>query len=678
MLDAHAWSRTSRSFQSLNDALRHWREATPDALALAFHDGRGTPEELLTFRELDRKAAQMAHALRCRLDEGARVVLAFHPGTDYVATFLACAYAGIVAVTGSPPDELRRAARLSGLVTDSGAVAVLTHGQLAQKLAAQGGAGALAVIDVTKLELGPELEQRPVSPDDLVFLQYTSGSTSEPKGVMISHGALNANLGMVAPRLRFTPDSVVVSWLPLFHDMGLVLMVLGTLHAGRPVHLMAPTAFVTRPLAWLELVERVRATHTGAPDFAFRLCRERIKEADRRRLDLSSLTVLINGSEPIRPAATAGFLEDFAVSGLRREALASGYGLAEVCVLLSVGRILERLTAFDADALEEGRAVPVGDGRGRFVASCGRIEPEDYRFAIVDPATGRPRADGEVGELWVSGRSVAAGYWGKPEATRATFENRIDGRDGNFLNTGDLGFIHRGELHICGRSKEMMIIRGRNIFPADVCEAVETGVASMKGRRAAAFSVDGAEEEELVVICAAAITAAMAEREAARVKAAVVEAVGVTPATILFVQNRDLKRTTSGKVQHGAMRAAFLAGELPVIAARSRHDPTPPAPEPAPTDAADVPDWLLTRVRQTCAEICECVSIDGDENLFERGLDSLRGMKLVGELRARFSGATNPVSLGDIVELKTPRKIAAAVLTPAAHTTRRSFKEISV
>ena len=673
----NAISAVKPAFKSLNDAMAHWARETPEAPAITFlEDGAGTA---LSYRALHERALCIAHELTTVARPGDRAVLVFEQGLDYVASFLACSYAGVVAVTGASPDELRRTERLMSLIVDSGAEIVLTHGEAASKLTVLERLDQnLFVLDIGQLDGRSLAAPLFASGDDLMFLQYTSGSTSAPKGVMLSHRSIMANLAAICRTMQVDETSVHVSWLPLYHDMGLILMTLSTLYKGRPLYLMSPGEFLRHPLRWLEAVSRYRATMTAAPDFAYRLCLETATSEDLASLDLSSLRVMLNGAEPIRVANVEAFHDTFRAAGLRREAVIGGYGMAEVGVFCTVGPMLDRVRAFDARALEGDRvAVPCDRSEpfARLIAHCGEVDAQNYDLRIVHPDTRTELEPGRVGEIWLAGASVGEGYWDNPKATRATFNQRLPGADKAYLRTGDFGFVADGRLHICGRHKEMMIVRGRNIFPADLCEIVENTTPAMRGRRAAAFSVEGEQGEEVYIVCAARVDADTAQAVAREIVAAVVSAVGITPAGVLFVENRVLKRTTSGKVRHGAMRQDFVDGTLDIsfqVMASARHgQATREAREvavgdaPAGLEVPEPPDWVVQKVCRACATVCECPAVDRHDNLFELGLDSLRAMRLIAVLERHMDAPEGMLRLSDIVDLKTPRNIAQALLVPA-------------
>lgn len=685
------------SFGNLNDAMSHWAVEYGNKPALTIIDG--ADRIALSYAQLHRRALGIAARLVAITRPGDRAMLVFDQGGDYLASFLGCSYARVVAVTGASPDEFRRQRRLVGMFRDSGAKLLLTSGNTCAKLQAvlaDIGDDEVALLDVTDMDDAPLPAPLAVDGEDLMYLQYTSGSTSEPKGVMLTHRSVAANLQVIRRLSGQHRDSVHVSWLPLFHDMGLVFMSLSAFYGGCPLYLMTPAEFLRNPLRWLELISEVRGTMTAAPDFTYRLCVERATPERLAAIDLSSVELMVNGSEPVRVANVEAFYGAFKGTGLRREAMVAGYGMAEVAVCVTLGPALRKIRAFDARILEVGGAALQCErtaAHARLVCSCGPVDHNGYNIQIVDPQSLQAQKPGRVGEVWLSGASVGAGYWNNQAATCAAFDAHIAGQDETFLRTGDLGFSFGGQLYICGRLKEMMIVRGRNLFPDDVCSIVEQATDAMRGRRAAAFSIEGEDSEELVIACAARATMESGQAVAKQVSAEVTRQMGVTPAAILFVQNRTLERTTSGKVQHCAMRDVFLRGDLAVdsfVVNRSHSTferllgkqegvvdaSRPPLPIP---DA--LPVWAVTTVCEASGKLLGGVSVGADDNLFEHGLDSLRAMQLLEALQSRLAGACTHLCLADLAELKTPREVARALLTRAlaiGADAQRSYREVLV
>ncbi|PYQ61978.1 MAG: hypothetical protein DMF53_14145, partial [Acidobacteria bacterium] len=476
-------------------------------------DGDET-EARMSWAELDLRARGLGAALQRLGAVGERALLLYPPGLDYIAAFFGCLYGGAAAVPAYPPRANRPSPRVRSILEDAAPRVILTTSALRAKLedvlpVPAGtewlttddplppalGAGDLA-------ELAGEWRDPGVGPSTLAFLQYTSGSTAAPKGVMLSHANLLHNLGLIQACFAQTGRERTVLWLPPYHDMGLIGGILEPLYAGYPVTLMSPLAFLQQPVRWLRAISRTRATTSGGPNFAYDLCVHKVSAEQKRELDLSSWSLAFNGAEPVRPETLERFAAAFAPCGFRRAAFFPCYGLAEATLLVSAGRRQEgaSVRAFAADEIERHRAAPADDGRA--LTACGRAadpRPGYPRIAIARPDSSEPCGPGEVGEIWVSAPSVAQGYWRRPEETERTFGARLAGGEGPFLRTGDLGFVADGELFVTGRLKDLIILRGRNHYPQDIELTVERSHPALRPGCGAAFAVEREGEERLVV-----------------------------------------------------------------------------------------------------------------------------------------------------------------------------------
>ena len=554
-----------------------------ERLAFTFVNGIGEESESLSFRGLDGRARAVAARLRERYDPGDRALLLFHPGLDFVIAFLGCLYSGVLAVPAHPPRRGRDQPRLRSLVADCRPRVVLTTAELAQRsgrlqesVRELRGAGWLP-LDALAQEEGDDWEVRPFAPDAPAFLQYTSGSTGRPRGVVVTHGGLLHNEELIRRAFEQSESSVVVGWLPLFHDMGLIGTVLQPLYVGARAVLMSPVSFLQRPRRWLEAIDRYRATTSGGPDFAYDLCVRRIAEDDRQGLDLSSWRVAFNGAEPVRARTLDRFARAFAPCGFRREAFLPCYGLAEATLFVSGGAPGEApmVQEFDKEELLADRgvpAVPAGDGTDgatRLVASGERGRGQ--RVEVVDPGTRQVLPPGRVGEIWVAGPSLGSGYWGSEQESSEVFEARTAGGDGPFLRTGDLGFVHGGHLFVTGRRKDLIIVRGRNHYPQDLEETASRAHPTLRPGGGAAFSIDRDGAERVVVVHevdrGADRTALPAAVEA--VRRAIVDEHEVAVDEVVLVRRGQVPRTSSGKVRRAACRDALEAGELAVLARSS-------------------------------------------------------------------------------------------------------------
>ncbi|HXU43886.1 MAG TPA: fatty acyl-AMP ligase, partial [Thermoanaerobaculia bacterium] len=558
------------------------RPAEPSYLFLA--DGE-TEAEALRFADLDARARAIAAELAALGAAGERVLLLFPPGLDFVAAFFGCLYAGATAVPAYPPRPNRPQPRLRSIARDASPKVALANAALVaarEGLAAQvpelAGVAWLAADAVDPSAAGdwrpPEL-----SPESLAFLQYTSGSTATPKGVMVSHGGLMANEELIRRAFGQSAESVIVGWLPLYHDMGLIGNVLQPLYAGGRCILMSPLAFLQRPARWLEAISRYRATTSGGPNFAYELCLKKASDERIAGLDLSSWTVAFNGAEPVRADTLDRFAARFAPCGFRREALFPCYGLAEATLFVTGGSpgAGPVVGSFAAGEIEQGRALEGGDRR---LVSSGRAGAA-HEVAIVDPET-RERLDpGRIGEIWVAGPSVAAGYWNRQEATAESFAARTADGAGPFLRTGDLGFLRSGplgaELFVTGRIKDLIIVRGRNHYPQDLELTAERSHPALRPGCGAAFSVErpaawaSGEIEERLVIVHELERGRQAEAEAAQeaIRSAIAEEHEVRVEDVVLIRVGTLPKTSSGKIQRRACRQLYLDGGLDVVLSSS-------------------------------------------------------------------------------------------------------------
>ncbi|MCA9688485.1 MAG: LLM class flavin-dependent oxidoreductase, partial [Myxococcales bacterium] len=530
------------------------------------------PIDEVNYRELWRRVSGLGAGLRDAQLGGQRALLLFPPGLDYVTAFLACLHAGVVAVPVYPPDPTRlerTLPRLRAIAEDCDAQAVLT---LTSIEALRDGVAAHAP-ELARLEwiaadrYGPSacdwLAAPDLSPETLALLQYTSGSTGSPRGVMVRHRNLMANGAQIHAALGLVDGDVNVSWLPPYHDMGLIGGILQTIYSGLSGVLMAPTAFLERPARWLRAISRFRGVLSGGPNFAYDLCVRKVTPAERVELDLSSWRIAFNGAEPVRWRTVQRFLEAFTPCGLRREAPLPCYGLAEVTLFASGGPTDEEPQALDVDeaALARMRVAPRAGGYP--VVCCGRAAI-DQDVRVVDPKTRAPVEPDGVGELWIGGPHVTGGYWGRTEETAATFAARLTTGEGPFLRTGDLGFVRDGALYITGRIKDVIIIRGRNLWPQDLERAVEESHPAVRSGGVAAFAMSDGGDERLGILAEVRARDGLEELVAA-IRQAVAERHGVTPRTVALIAPGRLPKTSSGKVRRSASRALIQDEQAPLL-----------------------------------------------------------------------------------------------------------------
>ncbi len=601
---------TAFAGRSLVELLRFRARVQPDEQAFVFLRDGEYESDVVSYAELDRRGRMLAAHLQRRVPPGARALLLYPPGLEFIAAFFGCLYARVVAVPVFPPRWRapdRNLARAIAIAEDATPDVVLSTTETAERWAhavadgtaprlataargGQAGDGAAAWVATDALDEPSLPAWSDPGPDrrTLAFLQYTSGSTAAPRGVMVSHGNLLHNLSYAFRQAGNDRSSVSVSWLPVEHDMGLIDGVLQPVYSGCPAYLMSPTAFLQRPVRWLRAIARYRATRSGAPNFAYDLCVRRIAADERAALDLRSWRDAYNGAEPIRRDTLERFAATFADSGFRPTAFRPCYGLAEATLLVTSGR-------YGAGAARRSPAAAAAVGAAG--VSCGRPDG-GTTVIVVDPGSRHRCADGVVGEVWVQGPGVAAGYWNRPAHSARSFAARTaDGR-GPFLRTGDLGVIGRRGLQITGRLKDVLIVRGTKHYPQDLERTAEGLHDAVRPGCVAAFGVGRGVSGDRIALVAEVDRHALAAPDAAHeaiaaIRRGTTDAHGVQVSAVTLVEPGGVEKTTSGKVRRFACRDALLAGTLAVVACwrqptahQARAANTPPSPVEFAADVA--------------------------------------------------------------------------------------------
>jgi 8-amino-7-oxononanoate synthase len=688
---------------TLVELLRQRAECQGDHRAYTFLVDGESEEVQLTYRELDRQARAIAAWLQSQDLKGQRALLLYPPGLDFIAAFFGCLYAEVVAVPTYPPRMNRAPSRIQAIAADAGATVALTTDavlEVVEPLIDQtADLKGLRWLSTDGAAHGADREyeqhwRRPqVTGDTLAFLQYTSGSTGAPKGVMLSHSNLLHNSALIAYAFEHTRSASGVFWLPSYHDMGLVGGILQPLYVGRPNILMSPVAFLQKPFRWLQAISRYRGTTSGGPDFAFDLCVRRITPSQRATLDLSSWTVAFSGGEPVRAETLERFAETFAPCGFRPEALYPCYGLAEATLLVSGGYKTAHPVVrwLDRKPLEADRVVLIAaaeDG-ARALVGCGQTMP-DQQIVIAHPNRLTRMPPGQIGEVWVSGPSVAQGYWQRTDDTAQTFRAYLsDTGEGPFLRTGDLGFTYDGELFVTGRLKDLVIVHGRNHYPQDIEATAARSHPGIRASWGAAFTVEEDLDQKLVIILelerrqraeAAQVIDAI-RRDVAREHELVVD-------SIVLVRAGSIPKTSSGKIQRHACRDAFLDRSLDVEAEWHRAGSDGPVAAPPSEDrslgeaaerrqpeAARSPStsnksraaarWpTLEATTEIVLDVIRSIGKDRtvglelDSSIVELGLDSLERMEIVAALEDHFGGRF-PHEV--IAEMYTCREVIDAV-----------------
>jgi amino acid adenylation domain-containing protein len=566
----------SHNCSTVVDVLRLRSSTQPEHRAFTFLEDGESQEATLTYQELDRRSRAIASQLQAMGMSGERALLLYPPGLDYLSAFFGCLYAGVIAVPAFPPHNKRKASRIQAIVADAQASIALTTTAMLPTvqsiLAEKTDQRNLRWLVTDNLAQGVEdsWQQPLINADTIAFLQYTSGSTGVPKGVILSHGNLLHNAATTYQLMEHSPTSQFISWLPIYHDMGLIGGILQPLYGGFGCVFMSPASFLQRPYRWLQAISRYKGTTSGGPNFAYDQCIQRVTQEQKETLDLSSWSVAFNGAEPVRYDTLERFTAAFAECGFRPQAFYPCYGMAEATLMVSGGfqKVLPPLVTVTKSALEKNLVVEASadsEDTQTFV-SCGRTIPQQ-EIAIVNPKTLTPCSPNEIGEICVSGPSVGQGYWNRKEETEQIFHAYVkDTEEGPFLRTGDLGFLHNGELFITGRAKDLIIIRGRNLYPQDIELTVERSHPSLRSGSGAAFSVEVGNEEQLVIVQELEFRAKPnLEEVITAIRQAVAEEYEVQIYAVVLIKPGSIAKTSSGKIQRRATKADFLAGKLEVV-----------------------------------------------------------------------------------------------------------------
>ncbi|TRV02835.1 MAG: fatty acyl-AMP ligase [Microcystis wesenbergii Mw_QC_B_20070930_S4D] len=568
---------TTYQFETLGDILWYRAQNQPNQIAYVFLSDGETQEIKITYQELYRYAQKIAAKLKSLEVSNERALLVYPSGLEFIAAFFGCLYAGVVAVPVNLPRRNQKMSRLIAIAADSQSAIALTTASLLTSIKERfSQTPELADLvclgnDLTFADLTNDCPQPIFTPNTLAFLQYTSGSTGTPKGVMVSHSNLLYNQEMIKQAFEHNEETVVVGWLPLFHDMGLIGNVLQPLYLGRQCILISPDAFLAKPIRWLKAISRYQATTSGGPDFAYDFCSRMISPEQLGDLDLSSWEVAFNGSETIRAKTIEEFSAKFKSCGFRKQAFYPCYGMAEATLLVSGVKKSQPPMVYSVKKafLEQNGVVLATNSDPDYdikkIVSCGQTWL-DGKIKIVNPKTLTECSPREVGEIWVSSSSVTQGYWNRQQQTEETFQAYLyDTGKGPFLRTGDLGFLSDGELFVTGRLKEVIIIRGANHYPQDLEMSVQNSHPSLRQGCGAAFTIDFKGEERLVIV-------QEVERSYLR-KLDFKEVVSKICRTIqqehilgvyavVLLKTGSIPITSSGKIQRSHCRDAFLSGNL--------------------------------------------------------------------------------------------------------------------
>jgi acyl-CoA synthetase (AMP-forming)/AMP-acid ligase II len=573
-------------FLTLVELLSYRAHNQPDQRVFTFLRSGEVETAALTYAELHLQAQTIAAKLQSIAQPGERALLLFQPGLEFIVAFFGCLYAGVIAVPAYPPRRNQSLSRLQSIATDAEATIVLTTSSLLATVQTAAPDTLMlsdrpwVATDLLSEALAVDWESPPITRESLAFLQYTSGSTGDPKGVMISHGNLLHNSALIQNCFQDTPESQGVSWLPVYHDMGLIGGVLQPIYVGAQTVLMSPMDFLQKPIRWLEAISRYGATTSGGPNFAYDLCIQKITPEQLEKLDLSRWELAFTGAEPVRADTLEKFAATFAPCGFRKSAFYPCYGMAETTLIVAGGAKTAEppVLSVDAMSLELNQVVISAKPQDtdRQIVGCGQTWL-NQQLLIVHPETQVPCANDAVGEVWVSGSSVAQGYWNRVEQTAQAFRavpvmpagEAADTADApTFLRTGDLGFLHNGELFITGRLKDMIIIRGQNHYPHDIERTVETSHDALRAGCGAAFAIDFKGAERLVVVQEVERSYLRKLDEhtvASSIQQAVSAHHGLDIFATVLVKTGSIPKTSSGKIRRHACRMEFLTGSLDVV-----------------------------------------------------------------------------------------------------------------
>ena len=666
---------------NLVDRLSYWGQHTPDAIAYYYLVDGEEEEEYVTYGELDRRASAIAAKLAAIGMRGERALLLYPPGLDFICGFFGCMYAGAIPVPAYPPRRNRNMNRIEAIADDAQAKVALTVasvlGRVADTLESTPRLQQLTWLATDDLseKLADECPPLSVADESVAFLQYTSGSTGTPKGVVITHRNLMNNCRLIATAFDFTRSGCGASWLPCYHDMGLLGGVLTPMFYGRYNVLFSPMAFLLKPVRWLRAIDRYSITMSGGPNFAYALCNEKITDEECEGLDLNTWDLAFNGAEPVRAETMEAFTRKFAPYGFRAETHYPCYGMAESTLFITGGYKNKPpvVKAFDNNALAADTIKPMTNGTrgGRKLVGCGHARTNE-ELIIVDPETCTKAPQDRVGEIWVRGPSIGQGYWNKPEISEEVFQAKLnDGSNGSgWLRTGDLGFVHQQELYVTGRLKDLIIIRGVNRYPQDIELTVENTDGVLRSGCSAAFALDVENQERLVVVCEV-------ERRGEAEWDTVIESIrrNVTnehelpPDAVVLVRVGAIPKTSSGKTQRHACRDAFTAGELLVVAqwvswdqAAAQHvelksSETQPVETPAQDVNPQIVKFVMDEVRRVGKE--RAADLDLESNIVsDVGLDSLERLEVAHSLENTFGGRFPDHVLQKV---ETCRQVALAV-----------------
>ncbi len=650
-------------FQNLVEMAIHRAQVSDQDTYATFLKDNGEKDDHASFRSLDEDARKIATALTQKGLSGRNVMLLFPSGIDYIRAFFGCLYAGIVPVPAYPPTGAKDLDRLQKIAQDCNAAAILSNHALSSVI--ENWVSQLGYEDIFQTIAIEDFLIQPVEngfepffaqPDDVAFLQYTSGSTGHPKGVEITHGNLLANFQQIIrgflhgnEALQNTDDLNVVIWLPPFHDMGLIGGVLSPLYQGAQLTLMAPLTFLKRPLLWLKTIAEQKAQISGGPNFCYQYCVRKISEEQAEQLDLSQWHVAFNGAEPVQAATLKSFSEHFAVSGFKANAFMPCYGLAEASLFVAgspSGRGVKTLPA-DLSALAQGRYQPSNDPQQNAALVSSGTLAMDTEVRIVNPRTGRECNENEVGEIWINSPSVARGYWNKPQYSESIFRAQLkhEKSEKHYLRSGDMGFLNNGELYVSGRIKEVIILSGRNHYPQDIEQTLQQANPAFKAGAGAAFSITEDGKESLVILQEVNRSAGN-QADYKLLASTGVQAVsarhGVIPTALVLLTRSAIPKTSSGKIQRADAKRLYLEGNfVPAYIWQPGTKVSSSNTHTTEENEDTIFDWFSELHNELQHWIADKLDIephhiDLDVTFSELGVDSIETVEIIDQLQDRI------------------------------------------
>lgn len=627
---------------TVEQAIRRRAAETPDRPAFTFLADGEVESGHYTFSALDRTLRQAGGWLQQHGLGGKRVLLVIEPGENYVIALLACLYAGCVAVPCYPPRLNATSRELAAIAEDCDAAAIIATELTAVLLDQLADRPALPVLtlDCSVLSNQAPWSPPPLTGADLAILQYTSGSTGAPKGVMVTHDNVVRHVGAIADRIGLNADSTAVSWLPPYHDMGLIGFLLMPAVQGFRCVMMTPTDFIAKPVRWLNALTRYGGTVSSSPNFGYDLCVDRIDQDALTDLDLRSWRCAGNGAEPVRLTTLQRFAHRFAAVGFSSRSFLPCYGLAEGTLAVSLPAGTSDPLA--ADALFGVTDTPESDADQ---VGCGTAL-DDHEIAIIDPESLVPVPDGSCGEICVTGPSVAAGYWNRPQTTERIFGLRLDGDDRRYLRTGDMGVLNGGQLFVVGRYRDIIIVRGRNFAPSDIEYHCATADDRLRPGCSAAFTIPIPDGQQVIIaqeVRNPGDTGSFNEI-IEHIRQAVLTEVGISLDEVVLTAPRTLPKTTSGKIQRRAVRARYLAGDLTSLSGLTSPAPvcntTRPTTRSHPIKRRNAMEVLL--IEQLEVLLGEALDLSPTSSFADQGLDSVRAATFVGNLSVLLGRPLRP------------------------------------